>query len=232
MRVLVDRVSEVPCTDDDLSDDRLASLYAAPTAGWLRVNMVSTLDGAATGDDGLTGSVNNTADNRVFHTLRRLADGIVVGAGTARAEGYRPTDPPTVVVSRRADVPPTLRGGPVGSVLLATCGAAPGLDEARGVLGAQQVLLLGDTSVELGELRGALAERSMRRLLCEGGPHLLRDLLAADAVDELCATVVPRVVAGGGPRITAGDGLDVQFDLRLLLEQDGTLLGRWFVSRP
>jgi riboflavin biosynthesis pyrimidine reductase len=230
MRVLVNRTSEAYAAGTTVSDEDLATLYAAPAPDWLRVNMVSTVDGAATGEDGLTGSVNNPTDHAVFHALRRLADAIVVGAGTARAEGYRPTDRPTVVVSRRGEVPADLRTGSVGSVLMVTCEDAAHLGQTRELLGPDQVLVLGSTHVELGSLRAALAGRGLRDLLCEGGPHLLRDLLAAGAVDELCATWVPRLVAGSGPRITAGPPVDVPLDLRLLLEQDGTLLGRWDVS--
>ena len=239
MRVLLDRTAgpasppTTPPPDDGqpLSDEQLATAYATPSADWLRVNMVTTLDGAATGADGLTGSVNNPADRRVFAALRRAAEAIVVGAGTARAEGYRPVDRPTVVVSRRADVPERLRDGAPGSVLLVTCGGAEGLEAARALLGDDQVLVLGDHAVDLTALRPALAERELRTLLCEGGPHLLRDLLAAGAVDELCATVVPTLVGGDLPRITGGGPVEVPLELRLLLEEDGTLLGRWLVAR-
>ncbi len=231
MRVLVNQASEAYDGGATVPDDDVAALYAAPAPDWLRVNMVSTVDGAATGDDGLTGSVNNAADRWVFATLRRLADAIVVGAGTARAEGYRPTDRPTVVVSRRGEVPPDLLGAPSGSVLLVTCDSAEHLGRVREQLGPDQVLVLGSTEVELGTVGAALAERGLRNLLCEGGPHLLRDLLAVGAVDELCATWVPLLAAGDGPRITAGAPVDVPLSLRLLLEQDGTLLGRWFVHR-
>lgn len=230
MRVLVDRASHVHDMGGDVTDDDLVTLYATPAADWLRVNMVSTVDGAATGDDGLTGSVNNPTDHRVFHALRRMADAIVVGAGTARAEGYRPTDRPTVVVSRRGRLPVHLRGGPVGSVLLVTCASAEGLAEAREILGSDQVAVLGSESVDLGAMRAELADRGLRGLLSEGGPHLFRDMLAAGAVDELCATTVPSVLAGVHPRIAAGPPVDVRLDLRLLLEENGTLLGRWFVS--
>ena len=54
--------------------------------------MVSTVDGSATGEGGRSGTINNEADERVFHILRGLADAIIVGAGTARAEGYGPAD--------------------------------------------------------------------------------------------------------------------------------------------
>ena len=70
----------------DLSDDELAAAYAPshqdPTAPWLRVNFVSTVDGAAQGSDGLSGTINNAADKRVFDALRTRADCLVVGAGT------------------------------------------------------------------------------------------------------------------------------------------------------
>ena len=101
----------------------------------------------------------------------------MVGAGTARIEGYRPADLPTVVVSRSGRVPEGLRAAAPGRVLLATCRAADALDEAREMLGADNVLVLGGHRVDLAELKARLAERGFAHLLCEGGPHLLRDLL-------------------------------------------------------
>jgi riboflavin biosynthesis pyrimidine reductase len=229
MRVLIAPEGGAPY--DELSDEQLAGLYAAPSTPWLRVNMVSTLDGAATGDSGRSGAINNAADKRVFHTLRRLADAIVVGAGTARAEGYRPADRPIVLVSRRGEVPETLRRAAAGSVLLATCADAEELDASRAALGVDNVLVLGSETVDLAGLRARLIERGLVDLLCEGGPHLFRDLLAAGVADELCATLVPRLLAGAHPRITAGSPVDVSLDLSVVLEENGTLLGRWFV-RP
>ena len=73
----------------DLTDADLDELYAVAPRPWLRVNMVSTVDGSATGPNGKSGGINNAADKRVFDTLRRLCDCVVVGAGTARDEGYR-----------------------------------------------------------------------------------------------------------------------------------------------
>lgn len=207
----------------------LHALYAAPREPWLRVNMVSTVDGSATGESGRSGSINNEADHAVFDHLRATADAIVVGAGTARAEGYGPVDVPIVLVSRRGQVPERLRDAPAGSVLLATCAAAEGLDEARELLGEEQVLVLGSHRVDLAALRDALVGRGHTRLLSEGGPHLLRDLLAAGVADELCTTTVPRVIGGEHPRITDGPPVDVPLRLHTLLEQDGTLLARWFV---
>ncbi len=227
MRVLIGAGAGAPA--EDLTDDDLAALYAPPAGdSWLRVNMVATVDGAATGDSGLTASINNPADKRVFDTLRRLADVVVVGAGTARAEGYAPTDVPTVLVSRRAQVPPGLRGAAPGAVRMATVGAAEHLEEARDVLGAEHVLVLGAHAVDLGLLRARLVADGLRRILSEGGPHLLRDLVDQGVVDEVDATVVPRLVGGEHPRMTTGAPLDAALDLHTLLEESGTLLMRWF----
>ena len=44
-------------------------------------------------------------------------------------------------------------------------------------------------------------ERGARTILCEGGPTLLRELVAADCVDDLMLTLAPD--AGGGRRADA-----------------------------
>jgi len=210
------------------SVDDLAAAYAAPRTPWLRVNMVSSVDGAATGDSGKSGSINNDADKVVFDLLRSLADAVVVGAGTLRTEGYGPIDgKPLVAVSRGGTVPPLLRSAPRGSVLMATCSSAEGLDEARSLLGSEHVIVAGESSVDLAGVVAALHDRGLVHLLSEGGPSLLSALLTAGLVDELDATVVPRLVGGPGPRIVTGPPVDVPLTLHLLLEQDGTLLGRW-----
>lgn len=214
-----------PATDD------LAVVYAPPSTPWLRLNFVSTVDGAAQGSDGKSGGINNAADKIVFDTLRGLADAIVVGAGTARTEGYRPVATPIVVVSGSGQVPPRLRGAEAGQVLLVTHAASPGITEAREVLGAEQVLVLGAAEVDLTTLVPALVERGLRDLLCEGGPRLARDLLAAGAVDELCVTTVPHLIAGEQVRLLTGAQVDVPLRLASLLEEDGTVLARWFVER-
>ena len=231
MRVLMNGLDRLDQRSpaDELSDADLAELYAPQAETWLRVNMVSTIDGSATGASGRTGSINNAADYRVFHLLRGMADVIVVGAGTARAEGYGPTDRPIVLVSRTGSVPEKLRGAEPGAVLMATVSHADHLDQARELLGSENVLLLGSHRVSLVELREHLVARGWHNLLSEGGPHLLRDLVDQGVADELTATFVPRLVAGMHPRITNGPPVDAHLTLRLLLEEEGTLLGRWFV---
>jgi riboflavin biosynthesis pyrimidine reductase len=212
------------------SDD-LAELYRPPRLPWLRVNMVSTLDGAANGDSGRSGSINNEIDRLVFHALRDQADAIIVGAGTARTERYHEAAVPLVVVSHRGLVPEQLKDAAKGKVLLVTRADSPGLDECRAALGHDDVIVVGDSQVDLAAMKAALVERGFRNLLSEGGPHLLRDLLESGAADELCLTWVPRVLGGVHPRILEGAPVDLAFRLEVLLEQDHTLIGRWVVER-
>jgi riboflavin biosynthesis pyrimidine reductase len=227
VRILIDEAGRT----GEVTGDRLLELYAAPRTPWLRANMVTTVDGSATGPGGRSGSINNEPDHRVFATLRGLADGILVGAGTAATEGYGPADRPLVLVTRRAQVPEKLTGHAAGRVLVATCATAPGLDAVRQALGDEHVLVHGEHAVDLPAVLDDLRGRGLAHVLCEGGPHLLGDLLAAGCVDELCATTVPRLVGGGGhPRLTAGPEVDLSLRATLLLEEDGTLLGRWLVE--
>lgn len=209
-----------------LTDDELAAAYAPEREPWLRVNFVSTLDGAVQGPDGLSKSINNAADKRVFHALRQHADVLVVGAGTLRDEGYQPPKLPLVAVSRSGDVPTSVGGSDL--VHLATCASAPGLAAAREILG-DRVLVVGDDEVDQAALKAELAARGWVDILSEGGPQLFGSMLAAGVVDELCLTLPPRLIGGSSLRVVEGVDVDVDLEPTLLLEQDGTLLGRWLV---
>ena len=256
MRVLLsddDLGRWAPGHDGTMDPEALALAYAYPelTEGqsWVRANFISSLDGAATGDDGRSASLNTGADRDVFGLLRALSDVILVGAGTARIEGYRrvtvrppwlehrvgrPAHPTVAVVSRSGDIPSQLGQAREnsGEVLLVTCGRAgkEAVDLARGTLGEDNVIVAGEASVDLASALDALAARGLRRMLCEGGPHLMRDLTASGRLDELCLTLAPTLVAGDHPRITAGASVTANMLPRLLIESQGTVLGRW--SRP
>ncbi len=218
----------------DLSDAELAELYAFGPGRTVRANFVSTLDGAASGGDGLSGSINDPADQRVFALQRRLCDAVLVGAGTARAEGYRRLRrsdgeaPLLVVVSQHARVPEGLaEGGPDrGEVVLVTPAAAgaDAIGAARQLLGPESVWVVGADEVDLPAVVERLDAEGRGRILCEGGPSLHSDLLAVDLVDELALTVVGRLVGGEGPRITADEPLDRTLELRHLVAEGSTLL--------
>ena len=56
---------------------------------WTILNMVQSLDGGVTSDD-VSADLGSPADQEIFHTLRSLADVILVGAETVRKEDYGP----------------------------------------------------------------------------------------------------------------------------------------------
>lgn len=215
----------------DLDDADLREVYAAPRADWFRLNFVVTVDGAAQGPDGLSKSINNPADKRVFLTLRRMADVLVVGAGTIRAEAYRPNPKPLVVVTRSGSVPPSLRAGDLSAVMVATGERAPALAETRELLGEDRVLVHGEDEPDLPRLVAELHRRGYRQLLSEGGPQLAGDLLAHGLLDEVCLTTVPTFIAGDQLRMATGTQVQVPAHLHSLVRQDDTLLARWFLER-
>ncbi len=214
----------------DLDDEALAAAYAPRGEPWLRVNFVSTVDGAAQGADGVSKSINNPADKRVFDMLRARADCLVVGAGTLRAEGYDVPRLPLVVVSRSGGLPEGLTGAPDGRITMATVANAPHLAETRAQLGSDHVWVLGDDELDLVALKSRMAAQGWADQLCEGGPALFGALVAAGVVDELCHSVVPRLIGGDQLRIMSGADVDVALRPVSLLEQDATILGRWLVS--
>ena len=247
-------------TEDPDRGLALAEHYAYPAQvrstgrGWVRANMVTSLDGAVTGEDGRSGSVSSPADRQVFGVLRGLADVVLVGAGTARTEGYGPAKRHRLLGDRReadgrrgsAVVVQVTRSGRVetGRGMFDEPGA--GLDvlpdgdpeahqRAVRAAGEDAVLAAGHVDsggVDLAEALRLLAARGLTRVLCEGGPALLGALAQADLLDELCLTTSPVVVSGDGARAVVGEGVPPRgYRIDGLLQQDSTLLARWVRAR-
>ncbi|WP_349867424.1 pyrimidine reductase family protein [Leifsonia sp. WHRI 6310E] len=232
---------------DALSDADLTALYDLPTRSpWVRVNFVSSVDGAAT-VQGLSAGLGGDADHRVFDLLRRLCDVVVVGAGTVRAEGYGPmrvdrasqrarvaaglTEQPVfALVSAGLDLDPAgpiFTDAPVRPIVVTT-ETAPA-EKGDALAAVADVLVCGVDRVDPAAMVAALAERGLARIHCEGGPHLFGDLITAGSVDELCLTVSPELVAGTASRIATGATPPVPRELRLahVLQSESTLLLRY-----
>ncbi|MCY7290166.1 MAG: pyrimidine reductase family protein [Cryobacterium sp.] len=206
-----------------LDRDELIIRYRLPdrTLPHLRVNFIASLDGAAT-REGVSGGLGNADDKRVFDTLRMLADVIVVGAGTVRAEGYGgirldpadaawrvrhglPAQLPVAVVSSRLDLEPShpLFADAAVRPLVVTHAETP-LRRREELAAVADVLVCGETAVDPRRMLAELARRGLAQVLCEGGPHLFGTLIAADCVDELCLSVSPVLEGGPAGRISAG----------------------------
>lgn len=224
MRVLIADHADAPVrAGAEVTRTDLDALYAS-TDPVLRLNFVATLDGAANGPDGLSGTINSAADHQGFAAMRRAADVLLVGAGTVRAEEYGPARTPMIVVSRRGELPEPVRGKE--SVVLATT-------HSSGATADERTWLCGDETVDLAEVISRAREAFGPHVLCEGGPTLAAELVAAGLVDELGLSWTPHLVGGGRgthPRILDGVDVDVDLTCRHLLEEDGTLLGLWRVA--
>ncbi|MFF1573220.1 pyrimidine reductase family protein [Leifsonia sp. NPDC058292] len=241
------RIFPLP-SEEGLGDDGIASLYSDGTEGlpWVRVNFVSSIDGAAT-QQGLSAGLSDAADRRVFAILRRLCDVVLVGAGTVRAEGYsamRVDDaserarvaagltphPVFAIVSASLDLDPAspiFQQAPERPIVFTTSLSRPDTREALAEVA--DVEICGRDRVEAGAMVKILAERGLGRIHCEGGPHLFGDLIASGELDELCLTVSPRLEAGVASRISTGASPIAPVGMRLAhtLVSGSTLLLRY-----
>ncbi len=234
--------------------DPFAFYAYPPERPWLRANMVASVDGSAV-VDGRAGGLATEVDKSVFATLRALSDVVLVGAGTARAEGYRalrakpahaeqraaagqPPAPVLAVVTRRLALEPTsdlFHGGAQRTVVITrTPPDAEAREHLAAVAEVADVIVAGEDAVDLAQALDELAGRGLTRMLCEGGPRLLADITAAGRLNELCLTVTPALVGGFGLRILSGPPLGgdgpVPLSLARLLEEDGSLLARYVVG--
>ena len=208
-------------------------------------NMVASVDGA-TAVDGESRGLSGPADREVFHHLRGLADVVLAGSGTMRADNYRPANPSDAVRRERvargqhavpgiAVVTRSLRlddSAPlVSQAEVATVVITPEDADLRVPAGADH-LAVGRGAVDLAGALGLLHERGARLVLCEGGPTLLGNLVAAGLVDELFLTLSPGLAAGDSSRLLSGPELVPMSPLRLraLARSGGMLFVRYDVG--
>jgi riboflavin biosynthesis pyrimidine reductase len=225
----------------------LAPLYAYPDGPWLRANMVSSADGAAN-LDGASAPLSSNTDRQLFALLRTLSDVIIVGAATVRTERYKPArthefwrhlregrtpTPPIAVITARLDLDPAsplVTAAPAHArTIVITTDQAPA-DRRAELARHVEVIVAGEQTVGLKAAVSALAERGYRRMLAEGGPLLLAQLLEARLLDELCLTIGPLMAGPGASRIVAGalpTTPPLPLTLAHVLEDDGFLFCRY-----
>jgi riboflavin biosynthesis pyrimidine reductase len=191
-----------------------------PRQAWLRANMVASIDGAAS-LGGQSRGLSGPGDRMVFTILRSLADLILVGAGTARAERYRPArtaglwtqlrpagapPPPIAVVTASLNLDPEaalLTGAPDDArTIVITTTDAPA-DRKEALARHARIIEAGHRQVDVVAAINQLDGLGYRHILCEGGPTLLGQLADAGLVDDLCLTTSPVLAAGPAGRIVS-----------------------------
>ncbi len=206
-------------------------------------NFALTLDGRAT-IAGRSGKIGSDTDTAMLVALRTTVDAVMIGAGTMRVESYGPpvSDPakrarreerglapyPLMVIVGSLDLPwdaPLFTEGK-GEVLIFASDDAEPPDVTTPVSVERH-----PGRVDLAEMMRYLRDaRSIRALLCEGGPHLHAQLIEADLVDELFVTHAPKLAGGEGPGLVAGLAEQERpVELVWLLEEAGELFGRYRV---
>lgn len=205
------------------------------------VNMVTTLDGRAS-LQGDTKRLGSDADTQHLLGLRTRFDAVMIGGGTMRAERYgriisRPEyrrsraehglepDALAVIISGDLDLPfdsPLFTDGNGRVLIFTRKQSAPETATPVELVTTDGLISPADV---LSHLR---REEGVRAVLCEGGPHLFGQLVAADLVDDLFLTTTPVTIGGDAPHILEANLPDeVRFELASLSEAEGDLFARY-----
>ncbi|MGV8886238.1 MAG: dihydrofolate reductase family protein [Microbacteriaceae bacterium] len=233
----VDGVPETIDLDATGSRDRLLELYEPPAGQWLRLNFVTTVSGSAAGADGTSETLTCAADRRLLGVIRELADIVLIGAQSVRAEGFQlPRKTRLAVVTASGDLTGHQIVSPSEPGRLMVLAPAGAIHRARSTLGtdAAEFVAVPDTAgrLEPTAILAALIERGLTSIVCEGGPQLAGQLLGAGILDEICLSTAPQL---GGPTLplfgsSELDPVDVTL-AQLLRDESSGLYARWLVSR-
>jgi riboflavin biosynthesis pyrimidine reductase len=231
--VTLTRIYPAPAEQIDVDDrERLLELYRPPRAEWLRVNLIGSVTGAAVGVDGTSESLSNPVDRRILGVIRELADVVLIGAQSLRAEGYQHP--------RRSRLAIVTMSGELGGHRIAPADPAPivlcpptAVATVDAELHGAEVVAIDprDGSLSPVDVIAALRALGLASIVCEGGPALAAQLLDAGLVDELCLSTAP--VVGGPVLPLSGAGATTSRAVslsQLLVDESNGLYARWTVS--
>ena len=170
------------------------------------LKLAQTLDGRIATSAGDSRWITGEASRRQSHLFRSQVDGVIVGAGTVRADDplltvrHVPgTDPARIVVDSKLKTPPTARVFGRGRVIVATTEDA---DENRSrelEEGGAEIWRLpsADDRVDLRELMHHLGRRDFLSVMIEGGGTIATSALKAGIVDQVKIFIASKLIGGG-----------------------------------
>jgi riboflavin biosynthesis pyrimidine reductase len=238
--VILERIYPAPLETIDLDDadsrDRLLELYRPPAKEWFRLNLIGSVTGAAIGADGTSETLSNPTDRRILGVIRELADIVVVGAESLRAESYlQPRRARLAIVTasgeltgnrlgeNRAEATPPLVLCPAGAV-----------DRVRETLQAEAEIVELDAThgrIPVAAILKALRDRGNASIVCEGGPSLAAQFVNAGVVTEFCLSTSPLVGSTAVPLLGSAPISGARATLTQLLRDDvSALYARWSLS--
>ncbi len=209
-------------------DDWLRAVYDLP-GRWLRLNLITALGGEITGPSGRSDDLADGVDRPLLKVLRGMADVVLVGAASVRAEGYTlPRRSPLAVVTASGD----LRGNALPASiepgrLLVLCPPSASAT-VRAQLGDRATVVeVADPVAHPASIVDALRTLRLSRIVCEGGGRLASRLVAAGVVTEFCHTIAPVLTSPGAP-LTVGDvPLTHARLVSLVADETDRLYARW-----
>lgn len=180
--------------------------------------MITTPDGIID-VNGRSGALGGPADQAQLLRLRDGASVVLVGAGTARAENYRPPsrkDLQIAVVTKSCTLDFNSALFTSGAGMIATTLKAPEVPVHSIRAGTDTV-----------DLPGIIAQLPHGIVHVEGGPQLNGALLNADCVDAIHLTWSPHLGGFRGPSISTAPHIARRFSLVSLRHEDEFVFARY-----
>lgn len=193
---------------------------------FLTLKLALTLDGRIATRTGDSQWITGPAARRAVHSLRARHDGVLVGAGTARADDPSLTvrdmgmtrQPVRIVAAQSLSIPlKSNLARTAQDVPVWLCHGASASEERREAWAATGARLLscttGDAGIDPDAMLKRLGAEGLTRVFCEGGGHLAASLLRADLVDRLIVHTAGVAIGGDGLAGIAPMGRNVLGDV-------------------
>ncbi|WP_316993228.1 dihydrofolate reductase family protein [Corynebacterium tuberculostearicum] len=212
----------------------------------LRAVTVGTLSGSATIEH-RSKKLGNKTDFALLNALRRWATAVLVGAQTVRSENYfgvrkgpNGDDPaPMIVPTRKLDFDTTTQfftdfyTPPIFLV------PQSNLEESTVQGRIPSITSTGAEVVSSGygtikECLNILRDRGFKRVLCEGGPGMIGQLVDIDAIDQMYLTLDPHLSTGVETPMATFQGEHSHRRMQLenvAADHDGTVFLRYSRAR-